>query len=256
MALIAIDVDRFRLVNETLGYAAGDALVRAVAERLTNALRREDTPARLGGDDFVIVWNGLKSREEAASLGSRLLGILARPFTIDGRTLSVSASIGIALYPGDGRDFAELMRHADAAMYAAKEEGRGVVRFFEPVLAARAAERLQIADELRGALARSELLLHWQPVVRGNSAIVGAEALVRWRHPARGLIGPDEFVPLAEDAGLIRGVGEWTLERALSQAGAWRRELAAPPRVAGDVSRAQLAPGAGYLPPPQGGRPG
>ena len=243
MALIAIDLDRFRLVNESLGYAAGDALVRAVAERLANALRGDDTLARLGGDDFVIVWNGLKSREEAASLGSRLLGILTRPFTIDGRTLSVSASIGIALYPGDGRDFAELIRHADAAMYAAKEEGHGVVRFFEPVLAARAAERLQVADELRGALARSELLLHWQPVVRGNSAIVGAEALVRWRHPARGLIGPDEFVPLAEDAGLIRAVGEWTLERALSQAGAWRRELPTPLWFAVNVSSAELALG-------------
>ena len=243
MALIAIDIDRFRLVNESLGYAAGDALVRAVAERLSNALRRDDTLARLGGDDFVIVWNGLKSREEAASLGARLLGILGRPFTIDGRTLTVSASIGIALYPADGRDFAELLRHADTAMYAAKEEGRGVMRFFEPALAARAAERLQLADDLRGALSRSELLLHWQPVVRGNAAIVGAEALVRWRHPARGLIGPDEFVPLAEDAGLIRAVGEWTLERALSQAGAWRRELPVPLWFAVNVSSAELALG-------------
>src|SRR5581483_4601321 len=115
MALIAVDLDRFRLVNQSLGYGVGDALLRAVAERLANALRRDDTLARLGGDDFVIVWNGLKSREEAASLGSRLLGIFARPFTIEGRTLSVSASIGIALYPGDGRDCSELLRHADAA---------------------------------------------------------------------------------------------------------------------------------------------
>jgi diguanylate cyclase (GGDEF)-like protein len=234
-------------VNESLGYAAGDVLVRAVAERLANALRREDTLGRLGGDEFVLLWNGLKSREEAASLGARLLAILGRPFTVDGRTLSVSASIGIALYPADGREFAELLKHADAAMYAAKESGRAAFRFFEPSLAARATERLELANELRGALSRSELLLHWQPVVQGSSTIVGAEALVRWRHPTRGLIGPDDFVPLAEDAGLIRAVGEWTLERALSQVGAWCRELPAKTWFAVNVSSAELAQGDAFV---------
>src|SRR5437868_7772441 len=247
LALLAIDLDRFRLVNESLGHAAGDALVRAVAERLANALRRDDTLARMGGDDFVLLWNGLKSREEAAGLGARLLAILGRPFTIDGRTLSVSASIGIALYPADGRDFAELLKHADAAMYAAKKAGRAEFRFFEPSLATRAAERLELANELRGALSRSELLLHWQPVVQGTSSIVGAEALVRWRHPTRGLIGPDDFVPLAEDAGLIRAVGEWTLERAVAQAGAWCRELPAKAWFAVNVSSAELAQGDAFV---------
>ncbi|TMG74482.1 MAG: EAL domain-containing protein [Betaproteobacteria bacterium] len=247
LALLAIDLDRFRLVNESLGHAAGDALVRAVAERLANALRRDDTLARLGGDDFVLLWNGLKSREEAAGLGARLLAILGRPFTIDGRTLSVSASIGIALYPADGRDFAELLKHADAAMYAAKKAGRAEFRFFEPSLATRAGERLEVANELRGALSRSELLLHWQPVVQGTSSIVGAEALVRWRHPTRGLIGPDDFVPLAEDAGLIRAVGEWTLERALSQVGAWCRELPGKTWFAVNVASAELAQGDAYV---------
>jgi diguanylate cyclase (GGDEF)-like protein/PAS domain S-box-containing protein len=243
LALLAIDLDRFKLVNDALGHAAGDALLRAVAERLANALRREDTLARLGGDDFAILWNGLKSREEAAALGERLLSILGRPFTVEGRTLTVGASIGIALYPRDGRDFAELLKQADAALYHAKDSGRAAFRFFHPALGARACERLRVENDLRAALIRSELLLHWQPVVEGRSKIVGAEALVRWQHPSLGLLGPEDFVPLAEDSGLIRAVGEWTLERALAQAGAWQRELPGKPWFAVNVSAPELAQG-------------
>ncbi|HEY3077955.1 MAG TPA: diguanylate cyclase, partial [Burkholderiales bacterium] len=243
LALLAIDLDRFKLVNDSLGHAAGDALLRAVAERLSNALRREDTLARLGGDDFALLWNGLKSREEAAALGERLLSILGRPFTVEGRTLTVGASIGIALYPRDGRDFAELLKQADAALYHAKDSGRAGFRFFHPALGARASERLRVENELRAALIRSELLLHWQPVVEGRSRIVGAEALVRWQHPSLGLLGPEDFVPLAEDSGLIRAVGEWTLERALAQVGAWQRELPGKPWFAVNVSAPELAQG-------------
>ena len=246
LALLCIDLDRFKLVNESLGHAAGDALLRAVAERLSNALRREDLLARLGGDDFALLWNGLKSREEAATLGERLLSILGRPFIIEGRTLTVGASIGIALYPRDGRDFSELLQHADAAMYCAKESG-GAFRFYHPTLGTRATERLRVENELRAALARSELVLHWQPVVHGRSQIVGAEALVRWQHPTRGLIGPEDFVPLAEDCGLIRAVGEWTLERALSQVGAWQRELPGKPWFAVNVSAPELAQGDAFV---------
>ncbi len=247
LALLWIDLDRFKLVNETLGHAAGDALLRAVSERLSNALRREDLLARLGGDDFALLWNDLKSREEAATLGERLLSILGRPFTIEGRTLTVGASIGIALYPRDGRDFGELLQHADAAMYCAKESGGAAFRFYHPTLGARAAERLRVENELRAALARSELVLHWQPVVHGRSDIVGAEALVRWQHPTRGLIGPEDFVPLAEDSGLIRAVGEWTLERAVSQVGAWQRELPGKPWFAVNVSAPELAQGDAFV---------
>ena len=247
LALLAIDLDRFKLVNGTLGHAAGDALLRAVAERLSNAARREDMLARLGGDDFALLWPGLKSREEAASLGTRLVAVLGRPFTVEGRTLAVSASIGIACYPADGRDFIELLKHADAAMYAAKEAGRGIFRFYEPALGAQAAERLQVSNELRGALSKSELVLYWQPVVRGRGDVVGAEALVRWRHPSRGLIGPEEFVPLAEDAGLIRAVGEWTLEHALAQAATWSRELPGAAWFAINVSAPELAQGDAFV---------
>jgi len=247
LALLVIDLDRFKLVNDSLGHSTGDALLRAVAERLQNALRREDLLGRLGGDDFVLLWNGLQSRAEAATLGERLLSILARPFTLEGRTLNVSASIGIALYPRDGRDFAELLKHADAAMYSAKEGGRAGFRFFHPTLEARVSERLRIENDLRGALSKSELLLHWHPVLRGRSTIVGAEALVRWQHPGRGLVGPEDFVPLAEDSGLIRSIGEWTLERAAAQAGAWQRELPGQAWFAVNVSAAELAQGDAFV---------
>ena len=242
LALLIIDLDRFKLVNEALGHQAGDALLRAVAERLQNALAREATLARLGGDDFVVL-EPVGGAQDASGLAARLLGILARPFTIEGRALHVGASIGIALYPEDGRDVPELLKCADAAVYHAKEGGRGIWRLYEPALGERAAGRLRVENELRGALARSELLMHWHPVVRGRGEIVGAEALVRWQHPERGLLMPEEFVPLAEECGLIRAVGEWTLERALSQAGAWQKSLPGRPWFAVNVSAPELGSG-------------
>jgi diguanylate cyclase (GGDEF)-like protein/PAS domain S-box-containing protein len=252
LAVLFLDLDRFNLVNESLGHAAGDALLRAVAERLGSTLRRDDTLARLGGDEFALLWNGLKDSGDAAALAQRALAILARPFTIDGRTLSVTASIGISVYPGDGRDFAELLKNADAANSHAKESGRNSFRFFSPALNARAVARLGMENDLRRALARNELLLHWQPIVSAAGRLVGAEALVRWQHPQDGLLMPDGFIPVAEDSGLIRPLGQWTLERALSQVGAWRRGAAA----AGDgselcfainVSATELAQGAAYV---------
>src|SRR2546422_892847 len=169
----------------------------------------------------------LATRDALTRLPNRALltdpagqAILARPFTVEGNALNVGASIGISIYPNDGRDFPELLKNADAALYDAKENGGGTWRLFAPALNARAAERLRIENELRGALARSELVLHWHPVVRGRGQVVGAEALVRWNHSGRGLMMPEEFVPLAEECGLIRAVGEWTLGRARAQAGA------------------------------------
>jgi diguanylate cyclase (GGDEF)-like protein/PAS domain S-box-containing protein len=252
LALLAIDLDRYRLVNESLGHAAGDALLRAVAERLQNALRREDTLARLGGDDFVLLWNGVRSADEAAALAGRMLSILGRPFTIEGATLHVEASVGIALYPRDGRDFGELLRNADAALYHAKSTGRGGFAFFAPALHERAVEQLRVESDLKGALLRGELSLQWHPVVhgplvRGQGEVVGAEALVRWRHPTRGLVSPESFVPLAEDSSLIRALGDWTLERAVSQAGAWRRELPGALWIAVNVSAAELAEGEAFV---------
>jgi len=245
LALLAIDLDRFRLVNEALGHQAGDALLRAVAERLQGVMREEW--ARSGGDEFVLLASGLRSSEDAAALARRILGVLARPFTIDGHPVTAGASIGIALYPRDGRDFGELAKNAEAALQHAKERGRGTFIFYTPQLSARAGERLRIENELRGALARGELALHWQPVVRGRDKVVGAEALVRWRHPARGLLRPEDFVPLAEECGLIAALGEWTLERALSQAGAWQRTLPGRPWFAVNVSAPELAQGDAFV---------
>ena len=245
LALLAIDIDRFKLVNDSLGHQAGDALLRAIAERLESLLRA-DTLARLGGDDFVVL-QAIGNVEDAAGLAQRILGVLARPFTVEGRTLNVGASIGISIYPNDGRDFAELLKNAESAKYHAKESGRGTWRVYEPALHARSVERLRLENELRSALARSELVLHWQPVVRGRRRLAGAEALVRWQHPERGLLMPEDFVPLAEECGLIRLLGEWTLERALSQAGAWQRLYPGRAWYAVNVSAPELAQGEAYL---------
>ncbi len=244
LALLAIDIDRFKLVNESLGHQAGDQLLRAIAGRLETL--SADTLARLGGDDFVVL-QSIRSVEAAAALAERVLGVLARPFTVDGRTLNVGASIGISVYPNDGRDFAELLKNAEAAKYHAKESGRGTWRMYEAALHTRSVERLRLENELRSALARSELLLHWQPVVRGRRRVVGAEALVRWQHPERGLLMPEDFVPLAEEFGLIRALGEWTLERALAQAGAWQRAHPGRAWFAVNVSAQELAQGDAYI---------
>ena len=257
-ALLCIDLDRFKLVNESMGHRAGDALLRAVAERLGALVHGDDTLARLGGDDLVLV-HSIKSVEDAAALAQRLLDVLTRPFVVEGRTLNVAASIGISIYPNDGRDFVELLKNADAALYHAKESGKGTWRLFAPALNARAVERLRLENELRGALARGELVLHWQPVVRGwppdrgaaplhwRGRVVGAEALVRWQHPARGLLAPEHFVPLAEECGLIRAIDEWTLERALSQAGAWQRRYGHKLWYSVNVSAPQLSQGMPYV---------
>jgi predicted signal transduction protein with EAL and GGDEF domain len=234
-------------------------VLRAVAERLGATLRKDDTLARLGSDEFALLWNGVKGSDDAATLAQRALSILARPFVIEGRSLSVTASIGIGVYPGDGRDFGELLRNADAAKNHAKETGRNSFRFFSPELNARALARLGMENDLRHALARNELLLHWQPVVGmvgadGRSEagrVVGAEVLLRWRHPRDGLLMPDAFIPVAEDCGLIRQLGQWTLERALGQAAAWRRDAAGGVGeglwFALNVSAIELAQGDAYV---------
>jgi len=251
IALLFVDLDQFRLVNDSLGHQAGDALLRAVAERLANTVRHEDMLARLGGDEFVLLWDGVRSPADAAAAAQRVQATLARPFTIEGRTLSIGASIGISLYPNDAHDAATLLRNADAAMHAAKDAGRNIYRFYLPEFATLAAERLELENDLRGALSRGEFMLNFHPVVRGvpgqGARIVGAEVLARWQHPLRGRVMPDVFVPAAEQSGLIRALGEWTIERSLAQAAAWQRRFGEPLWFAINVSSAELALGDAYV---------
>jgi len=251
LAVLAFDLDQFRLVNEVHGHDAGDGLLRAVAERLSHSLGRGDALGRLGGDAFLLVEVAPDAAAAATALAQRILAVLARPFPVEGRTLTVGASIGVALYPGDGRDAGTLLRHAESALVAAKSAGRSTFRFYAEALGERAADRLQLENDLRHAFARGELELNWQPVVRASSQggmrVVGAEALVRWLHPERGRLAPDVFIGLAEESGLIRELGEWMLERMLSQVAAWQKRFGEGLWFALNVSAAELAQGSAWV---------
>ncbi len=235
-----LDVDNFKLVNDSLGHGAGDRLLQLVAERLTQALRATDTVARLGGDEFVLVLQ-YSTRDQIPPHLQRLLRGIAAPFRIEDREVYVTFSVGVAVYPQDGRDVDALLKNADAAMYRAKEQGRNNFQFFTADLNVQASERLDIATELRRALERQEFVLHYQPQVElATGRVVGAEALVRWQHPTRGLVPPGRFIPVAEETGLIGAVGEWVLREAAGQSRAWRREGLPPVVVAVNLSARQF----------------
>jgi diguanylate cyclase (GGDEF)-like protein/PAS domain S-box-containing protein len=250
LALITLDLERFKLVNDAMGHAAGDALLRAVGERLSNTLRRQDTLARAGGDEFVLLWDGLKSQEEADAAARRIQDTLAQPFTIDGRSLGATAALGIATYPRDGTTFTELLKHSNLAAAHAKAQGRNRIARYAPDMGRRGDERLALENDLREALMRGELVLHYQPVVSGRAdgaaRVVGAEVLVRWQHPRRGLLMPDAFIAVAEEIGLIRAIGEWTIDRAIAQVGAWG-SLPGSPWFAINVSAQELAEGPAFV---------
>jgi len=236
MAIMFIDLDNFKRVNDTLGHAAGDELLRVVSGRLAGSLRACDTVsrgasgeleawsiARLGGDEFIVMLNGVGHAADAAGVARRLVGAMTEPLTVQGTELFVGGSIGVALYPDDGTDIDTLMMNADTAMYRAKEEGRGGFQFYDRSMNARALERLNMETQLRLALERREFELHYQPKVDLRTGrISGAEALIRWQHPQRGLVHPREFISLAEAIGLIVPIGEWALVEVCRQVAAWR----------------------------------
>jgi diguanylate cyclase (GGDEF)-like protein/PAS domain S-box-containing protein len=222
VAVLFIDVDGFKFVNDGMGHRAGDELLTVVADRLRGAVRPSDTVARFGGDEFVVVCEQLAGPWEATRIGDRVARAVEEPMTIDGREVVVTASIGIAL-AGPNATADGLLRDADTAMYRAKERGRARVEVFDDALRGRAAERLELEGALRRALSAGEFELAYQPIVRlDDSTVVGAEALLRWRHPARGIVAPADFIPLAEETGLIVPIGAWVLGEALQQAQTWR----------------------------------
>ena len=239
LAVLFLDLDRFKYVNDTLGHETGDRLLVAVAQRIRGAVRNADTVARLGGDEFTVVLAGAAS-SAATTAAHSICRALAEPFAIDGREMYVNCSVGISLFPSDGRDVSSLLKHADTAMYRAKKTNSGV-QFFEPSMEQTISEHLQMENELRRALERNELELFYQPKADFNTGlIVGMEALVRWRHPQRGLISPLQFIPLAEETGLIAPIGAWVLRTACIQAKKWQESGLVHPAMAVNLSARQL----------------
>ena len=239
-AVLAVDLDRFKQVNDTLGHPVGDALLRKVAERLQTAVRPTDTVARFGGDEFAVLQGDVSSDESAAGLARRIVDLLGRAYVIEGQLINIGASVGVALALADGTDPATLIRNADLALYRAKLDGRGTFRFFEPEMDERVQARRRLELDLRRAVAAQEFELVYQPQKNlETDQILGCEALIRWRHPERGIVSPAEFIPLAEEIGLIGSIGEWVLRSACREAARWPDDLT----VAVNLSPAQFGNG-------------
>jgi diguanylate cyclase (GGDEF)-like protein len=222
LAVLCLDLDRFKSVNDTLGHPAGDAVLKEVAERLRRCVRDTDTVARLGGDEFAILQTGVETAQTVLPLARRIIEALSEPYTIEGHEIVIGTSVGIALAPGDGSTPDALLKSADLALYRAKSEGRGTFRYFEPEMDAHMQVRRTLEIDLRRALANGEFELYYQPLVNLESdRVIGCEALLRWHHPERGMIAPLEFIPLAEEVGLIIPLGDWVLRQACAEAATW-----------------------------------
>lgn len=240
-AVMAMDIDRFKLVNDTYGHIEGDKLLKAVAERLQDLVREVDTVSRQGGDEFTLLLPGIRTLSDAKSQAECILESFEIPFEIGDHQFRLSASIGITFWPTDGDDAEVLLRNADIAMYRAKDDGRGIFRMFTPELENKSAERLALEEDLRLGLERDEFRVFYQPQVDIKTrTIVGMEALVRWDHPERGLVAPFHFIPVAEDTGLIVPLGEWVLRTACAQTKAWHNAGFSGLRIAVNLSARQF----------------
>jgi diguanylate cyclase (GGDEF)-like protein len=243
-AVAVFDVDRFKVVNDSFGHRAGDELLKQVAQRIQGVARSIDTVVRFGGDEFVLIIDGLSQRSDAESVAQRAIEALRLPVHTEGADLHVSASVGIALFPQDGASADALLASADAAMYCVKQRGRNGLQFFAPGMDSVTHERGKLEADLHEALARAQFELHYQPKVDARTGLVhGAEALIRWRHPERGPVPPGEFIPLAEECGLIESIGQWVIREACRQARAWQLEGLARTRVAVNLSAFQFRHG-------------
>jgi diguanylate cyclase (GGDEF)-like protein len=239
-AIHLIDLDRFKTVNDTLGHPTGDLLLQKVADRLRSAVQEGEIVARLGGDEFAILQVDIVHADTAKILAARVVDLLGRTYLINGHMLNIGASVGVTLAPQDSRDPDQLLKHADLALYRAKQDGRGAFCFFEPAMDARMQARRLLENDLRKALALKELSLAYQPqVMVSTREIVGFEALLRWQHPERGYVSPAEFIPLAEEIGLINQIGDWVLRTACREAATW----AQPVTVAVNISAVQFRTG-------------
>jgi diguanylate cyclase (GGDEF)-like protein len=237
LAVLCLDLDHFKSINDALGHAIGDQLLKLAAERLRGATRDPDTVARMGGDEFCIIMTQMKEPTDASALSRRIRESLIKPFHIEGHTIIIDVSIGISVAPNDGDEADVLLRSADMALYGAKEDGRGVFRFFEPEMNTRMKARRELEMDLRKALVGKEFELHYQPLVNLETNEINAfEALLRWNHPKRGLISPADFIPVAEETGLIIPLGEWVLKAACYEAVEWPEHI----KIAVNLSPTQL----------------
>jgi diguanylate cyclase (GGDEF)-like protein len=237
LAVLYLDLDHFKSVNDTLGHPIGDELLKVVADRLRHCTREPDTIARLGGDEFAIIMTAMRQPTDAAVLSQRLRESITRPFELDGHQVVVDVSIGISVAPLDAIEPDQLLKGADMALYGAKADGRGTYRFFESEMDTRMKQRRQLEMDMRQALINGEFELHYQPLVNlQNGEITGFEALARWRHPVRGMISPGEFIPVAEETGLIIQLGDWVLRRACEETADWPENF----KIAVNLSPAQL----------------
>ena len=243
VAVLFIDLDRFKNVNDTLGHHIGDGVLRSVAQRLAQAVRAGDTVSRLGGDEYVVIMRGVTSVEEVRlAVERRLIPLIRQPHQVEGHALHVSCSVGVALYPQDGRDLDELMRRADAAMYEAKGSGRDAAHFYEPAIEQMAQQRLGLEQQLRHALETGELSLHYQPRVHATAhSVLGVEALLRWHSAALGVVPPSVFIPIAEETGLIRPIGTWVMRQACAQLARWTAQGLTGLSVSVNLSSVQLS---------------
>ena len=244
VAVLFIDLDRFKTINDSLGHAAGDELLRTVAERLQGLMRKGDTLARIGGDEFVVVLEALRAAEDAAMVAQKIIAELSVPYSVAGGSVNCSASVGISVFPGDAQDGATLMRNADMAMYFAKEHGRRNYQFYSEEMNARAVEKLTLERTFRQAIEREDFVLYYHPKFDLRSgAMTGVEALVRWRHPELGIVGPASFIPVAEETGLIVPLGAWVLKDACRQVSDWSRRFGRIIPVAVNLSVGQFNKG-------------